>query len=73
MSAEFIQAADATTAVQGYVATALDALNDYCIGERDVFVNPAERRASLQAAQDAVAAALRVMDGTIWPSCGDGN
>ena len=50
MSEELDQAADATTAVQGHVAKALEALNDYRISERDVFINPAERRASLLAA-----------------------
>lgn len=62
-----MQAEDATTAVQGHVANALDALNDYRIGEDDVFVNPIERRASLLVAQNAIAAALTVMDGTAWP------
>jgi hypothetical protein len=68
MSAEFVQAADATTAVQGYVAKALEALNDYRISECDVFVDPNERRASLLAAQEAIAAALEVMQRTTWPS-----
>ncbi len=68
MSAEFDQAADATTAVQGHVAKAIEALNDYCIGDCDVFVAPDERRASLLAAQVAIAAALEVMERTTWPS-----
>ena len=71
MSVELDQAADATTAVQGHVAKALEALNDYRISERDVFINPAARRASLLAAQEAIATALRVMDRTTWPSRGD--
>jgi len=71
MSAEFDQAADATTAVQEYVAQALEALNDYRIDERDVFASPTERRASLLAAQTAIASALKVMDATTWPNRGD--
>jgi hypothetical protein len=71
MSLELDQAADATTAVQSHVAKAMDALNDYRISEHDVFINPAERRASLQAAQEAIAAALKVMEKTNWPSHGD--
>ena len=71
MSEETTLARDATTAVQGHVAKALDALNDYRISGHDVFVSPMERRASLRAAQDAIAAALRVMDETTWPGRGD--
>jgi len=40
MSVEIAQAGDATTAVQGHVAKALEALNDYRINEHDIFVNP---------------------------------
>ncbi|MDR3516804.1 MAG: hypothetical protein P4M00_13390 [Azospirillaceae bacterium] len=68
MSADITPAGEATTAVQGYVAKALDALNDYRISEHDVFVNPTERRTSLLAAQDAISAALMVMDRTTWPN-----
>jgi hypothetical protein len=68
MSQELDQAADATSAVQGHVAKALAALNDYRIDERDVFIRPAERRASLLAAQEAIATALTVMERTTWPS-----
>lgn len=71
MSAKIDRAADATTTVQGHVATALDALNDYRIDDRDVFVSPAARRASLLAAQAAIAAALKVMDSTSWPGPGE--
>lgn len=71
MSAAIDQAAAATTTVQGHVATALDALNDYRIDERDVFASPAARRASLHTAQAALAAALKVMDATAWPGRGD--
>jgi len=71
MSDEHIQAADATTAVQGHVAKAMEALNDYRISECDIFVNATERRASLLAAQEAIAAALTVMDRTTWPNRGD--
>ncbi|HXP95921.1 MAG TPA: hypothetical protein VN809_04360 [Telmatospirillum sp.] len=66
MSVKSDLAADATSAVQGCVAKALDALNDYRIDEQEIFAIPTERRRSLMAAQEAIIDALNIMDATTW-------